>query len=60
MDINLQIREVEAELRRRKSAYPKRIEAGQMTTEQAAYGIAAMQAVYETLTQLRGLVARTT
>ena len=47
-----QITEARRELGVRKSVYPKLIQRGRMTEDQAEYHITVMQAIVETLTRL--------
>lgn len=49
MTIEEQIKEVKREIRLRHACYPKWVQSGRMKPEQAEHGIAAMEAVLETL-----------
>lgn len=55
MTLDMQIKFMSREITRRKSLFPKLITEGRVTEEQAAFEIAAAQAVFQTLTQLRGI-----
>lgn len=56
MNIDSQIECVKREIQRRKRFYPSLIAQMRMTQEAADFEIMSMQQVYQTLTQLRGLV----
>lgn len=55
--IDMQIKCLSNEIERRKKVFPKLIEARRITEEKALVEIEAMRAAYQTLTQLKGLVA---
>ena len=56
MDINTKIKCVEREIKRRKKFYPLLVESKKMTQEEADIEIAVMMSVYQTLTQLNGVL----
>ena len=56
--IDLQIKCLSKEIRRRKAKFPKIVADGKMNSEDAALEIQTMQDALETLTQLKGLVLR--
>lgn len=58
MNIDEQIICVKREVNRRKKHYPRMAEEGKLPKDMAAAETARMQAVLETLTQLKGLVGR--
>ena len=55
--IDAQIKCVEREIKRRRHYFPKLVADGKLSEDGATAEIAVMQAVLETLTQLRGIVA---
>lgn len=55
MDIDIKIRCVKREIKRRKKFFPLLVADGKLSKDRAEFEIAAMQAVLETLTQLRGM-----
>lgn len=58
VSIDLQIKCVKAELKRRKKVFPYLIESEKLKQDEADLEISKMQDVLETLTQLKGLVER--
>lgn len=56
--IERQIACAKKELKRRKRVFPYLIESGKLTEDEATAEIALMLDIYETLTQLKGLVLR--
>lgn len=59
MNLSQQIEAVKKERDRKKHCLPKMVEEGRISETQAAFQIQAMQAVYETLSQLQGIALRT-
>lgn len=58
ISLERQIKCVRAEVKRRKKIFPYLVEDKKISQETADLGIASMQDVLETLTQLKGLVER--
>lgn len=56
ISIDLQIKCLSNEIERRERTFPRLIESGRITEEKALAEIETMRAVYQTLTQLKGLV----
>ena len=56
MTIDIKIECVRREIRRRKKYYPVLVDEGKMTKEETDQELATMQAVMETLTQLKSIV----
>jgi hypothetical protein len=57
MNIETKIECVRREIKRRKKFYPLMIEDGKLKQENADFEIATMQAIFETLTQLKGIIS---
>ena len=56
--IEQQIACVKREIKRRKKIFPYLIESGKLTEDEATAELSLMHDIYETLTQLKGLVLR--
>ena len=56
MTIDIKFECVRREIRRRKKYYPVLVDEGKMTKEETDQELATMQAVMETLTQLKSIV----
>ncbi len=52
-----QIKCAKTELERRQRVLPKLVEAGRLTEQMVTHEIESMRAIYQTLSQLRGLVS---
>jgi len=56
MHIDTKIKCIKGEIQRRKKTYPKLVEIGRISQEQADREIETMRHVLQTLTQLKGMI----
>lgn len=58
MNLNVQIECAKNELSRRKESFPRLVDQGRMRQDYADLEIAKMRAVYQTLSQLKGIAGQ--